>query len=311
MRILVVGAGAIGGYFGGRLLQAGCDVSFLVRAQRAATLAKTGLVIKSATGDFARPAPPTILAEDLREPFDLILLSVKAYDLDGAIASFASAVGSQTAILPLLNGMRHLDILDQRFGPDRVLGGQCLIAATIGKDGAILHLNQDHALSFGERDGSRSERIEAIAAAMSGAAFDSRASERILQEMWEKWVFLAALAGSTCLMRAAIGDIAQSPGGTDFVLALFDECRAIAVASRHAPREVLVARSCGALTARGSTLTASMLRDIENRAPIEADHILGDLLRRAPQPDAAPLSLLHLAYAHLKAYEARRQREAR
>jgi len=312
MRILVVGAGAIGGYFGGRLLEAARDVTFLVRPRRAAELASDGLVIRSPAGDATLRAPQTMLAEHLREPFDLILLSCKAYDLDGAITSFAPAVGPQSAILPLLNGMRHLDVLDARFGPDRVLGGQCVIAVTLDDKRAIVHLNRDHQLSFGERDGAMSARVAAIATAMTGAKFDSKASPDVVQEMWEKWVFLASLAGATCLMRAAVGDIAAAPGGSGIVLGLFDECRAVAAANGHAPREAFAERARGMLTAPGSSLTASMLRDIERNAPIEADHIVGDLIRRGEATGAlAPdRSLLRIAYANLRAYEARRQRVA-
>ena len=154
MRILVVGAGAIGGYFGGRLLQAGRDVVFLVRPRRAASLAKHGLSIQSRFGDFHAPAPPLVSEEGLDEPFDLVLLSCKAYDLEGAMASFARAVGPRTAILPLLNGMRHLDVLAGRFGAERVLGGQCVISATLDANGGIVHLNDIHALTFGELDGA-------------------------------------------------------------------------------------------------------------------------------------------------------------
>src|SRR5277367_2531109 len=121
MRILVVGAGAIGGYFGGRLLQAGRDVTFLVRPRRSAELAGEGLVIKSPLGDVTLKNPPTVQADKLTEKFDVILLSCKAFDLDDAIASFAPAVGPRTAIIPLLNGMRHLDVLDQKFGAEHVL----------------------------------------------------------------------------------------------------------------------------------------------------------------------------------------------
>jgi len=308
MRILVVGAGAIGGYFGGRLIEAGRDVTFLVRPRRAAELASAGLTIKSAAGNLTVPAPPTVLAAALREAFDLVLLSCKAYDLDGAIASFAPAVGARTAILPLLNGMRHLDVLEARFGPEPVLGGQCYIAATVDPNGAIVHLNNDHELSFGERAGGRSARLDAIAAEMAGVLFKPRASEQILQEMWEKWVFLATLAGSTCLMRATIGDIMAAPGGRDFVLGLLDECGAVAQANRHPPRDAFLERSRAALTAERSSLTASMLRDIERGARIEADHIVGDLIRRGQESGAPNVSLLRLAYAHLKAYEARQER---
>jgi 2-dehydropantoate 2-reductase len=307
MRILVVGAGAIGGYFGGRLIEAGRDVTFLVRPRRAAELASTGLTIKSAAGNLTVPAPPTILADKLKDHFDLILLSCKAYDLDGAIDSFAPAVGPATAILPLLNGMRHLDILEARCGGQAVLGGQCYIAATLDENRAIVHLNTDHELSFGERDGNRSDRIGAIAGEMAGVLFKARASEQILQEMWEKWVFLATLAGGTCLMRATIGDIVASPGGRDFMLGLLAECGTVAQANRHPPRTAVMDRFRAALTAPSSSLTASMLRDIERRAPIEADHIVGDLIRRGGEDGgrSGGMPLLRLAFTHLKAYEAR------
>jgi 2-dehydropantoate 2-reductase len=311
MKILVVGAGAIGGYFGGRLLAAQRDVTFLVRERRAAQLAKTGLVIKSKLGDVALPSPPTVSAEALpgspKAPYDLVLLSCKAYDLDGAIASFAPAVGADTAILPLLNGMRHLDMLEARFGADRVLGGQCLISTALDREGRVLHLSEAHLLSFGERDGSRSARAEGIASDLSTARFEARLSEAILQEMWEKWVFIATGAGITCLMRAAIGDIVAA-GATDLATTLLDECAAIATRQGFAPSSSSLQRSRAMLTAPGSAITASMLRDIERPAPIEADHIIGDLLGRAGTEPASPL--LRIAYMHLKAYEARLAREA-
>ena len=310
MRILVVGAGAIGGYFGGRLLEAGRDVTFLVRPRRAAQLAKTGLVIKSVTGDARLPHPPTVLAEDLREPYDLILLSSKAYDLDGAITSFAAAVGPQSAILPLLNGMQHLDLLDARFGVDRVLGGQCVIAVTLDDNGTIVQLSREHQLTFGVRGNARPDRIKAIAAELTGAKFESRTSADIVQDMWEKWVFLATLAGATCLMRAAIGDIIAAPGGTEFMRDLLDECYAVAAANSHPPREHAVQNMRGMLMAAGSTLTSSMLRDIERNASIEGDHIIGDLVRRGAGVLPAERSLLRLVHGHLVAYELRRHRTA-
>ncbi|MBX9583177.1 MAG: ketopantoate reductase family protein, partial [Gemmataceae bacterium] len=203
MRFLVVGAGAMGGYFGGRLLEAGRDVTFLVRPARAEKLAAAGLVITSPAGDAHLPATPTVLAADLREPFDVVLLSCKAYDLDGAMDSFAPAVGPGTAVVPLLNGLRHLDALDARFGPDRVLGGSCFISAKLDPAGRVVHLSDVHRLVFGERPGGRSPRVDAIARGMAGAKFEAAASDDVAQEMWEKWVFLAALAGMTCLTRAA------------------------------------------------------------------------------------------------------------
>jgi 2-dehydropantoate 2-reductase len=302
MRILVVGAGAIGGYFGGRLLQAGRDVTFLVRPRRAAMLTKKGLSIGSRFGDFHHPTPPHVSEEGLAEPFDLVILSCKAFDLDGAMTSFAKAIGPKTAILPLLNGMRHLDALADRFGAEHVLGGLCVISATLDPNGSIVHLNDLHTLTFGELDGARSPRIEAIESELSGAGFDAQLSGGIRQDMWEKWVFIAAAAGITCLMRAAVGDIVAA-GASDLATELLNECAAIAETQGFPPRDQSIKRLQGIFTAPGSPLTASMLRDIEGDLPVEGDHILGDLLRRAARPD--PHSLLRIACAHVKAYEAR------
>jgi 2-dehydropantoate 2-reductase len=308
MRILVVGAGAIGGYFGGRLLEAGRDVTFLVRPERAARLAETGLVIESPFGDATLSSPPTMLAAELREPFDMVLLACKVYDLGAAIDAFAPAVSAHTVVVPLLNGLRHLDVLDERLGAGRVLGGRCLISARLGPAGGVVHLSDVHELSFGERSGEPTPRVRAVAGALAGAKFDCRASDAISLEMWEKWVFLAALAGITCLMRAAIGDIVAA-GGADLAASLLEECRSVAAAAGWPPRPAFLESALGRLTAGGSTLAASLLNDVERGGPTEADHILGDLLRRRGGPAQGDQSLLRLAYTAIKASEARAARE--
>jgi 2-dehydropantoate 2-reductase len=305
MRILVVGAGAIGGYFGGRLLQAGRDVTFLVRPRRASELASAGLVIKSPVGDATLKNPPTVQANTLKEKFDVVLLSCKAFDLDDAVKSFTPAVGPQTSIIPLLNGMLHLDVLDGKFGRERVLGGLCAIAVTLNDKREVVHLQPMQSLNFGERDGKMSDRVRAIAEIFASGKFGSVASEHIIQEMWEKWVFLATLAASTCLMRASVGHILAAPGGKDFILGMLDESSAVASAEDHAPRAPFLGRITGMLTAEGSPMTASMFRDIKAGAPVEADHVIGDLIARG---DAAkvPVPRLRTAYTHLKAYEQQR-----
>lgn len=305
MRVLVVGAGAVGGYFGGRLAEAGCDVTFMVRERRAAQLAATGLVIKSGLGD-AHIRPKLTSAGEIKEYYDVVLLSCKAYDLESAMESFAAAVGPGTVILPVLNGMRHLDLLDGRFGAEKVLGGLCQIVATLDADGVILHMNDSHLIVFGERNGATSERVEAIATLMASASFKSRASETILQDMWEKWVFLATLAGITCLMRASLGDIAMADGA-EISLALFQECCRVAEHNGYPPSPKFVKRINDMLQSRDSSMTASMLRDIERGGPVEVDQIIGDLLRRAPETRGQN-SLLRVAHIHLKAYEIRRLR---
>jgi 2-dehydropantoate 2-reductase len=305
MRILVVGAGAIGGYFGGRLLQAGRDVTFLVRPKRAAELAADGLAIKSPNGDALLKNPPTVQADRLDQRFDVVLLSCKAFDLDDAIRSFAPAVGPQTAIIPLLNGMLHLDLLANKFGSERVLGGLCAIAATLNEKREIVQLAPLQSLSFGERNGKLTDRVRAIAEVMASGKFGAATSEQIIQDMWEKWIFLASLAASTCLMRAPLGHILAAPGGKDFILGTLDECSAVAAAEGHAPGGPFFQRVRGMLTTEGSPLTASMFRDIKAGGPVEADHIIGDLIARGDSAKV-PVAKLRIAYTHLKAYELQR-----
>jgi 2-dehydropantoate 2-reductase len=208
-------------------------------------------------------------------------------------------------ILPILNGMRHLDLLDARFGPDRVLGGSCFIASTLDPQGVVRHLGKPHRLTYGEREGSRSPRVERIEQAMARANVESRLSTSILQDMWDKWVFLASLAGITCLMRAPIGDIVAAPGGAQAALALLEDCRQVAQASGHAPDEAAMQRARSVLTEAASSTSASMMRDLEQGSQVEAEHIIGDMLARG-EAAGLDLPMLRVAHAHLKAYEARR-----
>ncbi len=214
------------------------------------------------------------------------------------------AVGAGTAILPLLNGMAHLDALEARFSADAVLGGVALIGATL-RDGTVVHLNDAHGIIFGDRAGGIPARIEAIAAVMAGAGFDARASDAILIDMWEKWVLLASLAAGTCLMRAPVGAIVAAPGGRELMLGLHEEATAVAKAAGRAPRAPALERTRAMLTTPKSAFSASMLRDLEGGGRTEADHVIGDLVRRG-ETAGLPCRLLRLAYTHLKAYEARR-----
>ena len=307
MRILVIGAGALGGYFGGCLVRAGRDVTFMVRPQRAAQLARAGLCIRSPHGDFELPVR-TVLAGAVREPFDLVLVAVKSYSLTEAADQFAPAVGRSTAILPVINGMRHIESLREKFDTDRVLGGMALISATLDADGHVVQLLPSHDLVFGELSGGFSDRIGALSAVLGDAGFNARASDVMMLEMWEKWVGLATTAGITCLMRASIGDIVAAPGGRDAILHLLHENGAVAEASGFKPRPQFIEYCSSLFTTAGSPLKASMLRDIERGSTTEGEHVLGDLATRARALGVAT-PLLDLARIHVAAYEAGRTRE--
>jgi 2-dehydropantoate 2-reductase len=303
MRILVIGAGAVGGYFGGRLAEAGRDVTFLVRSRQAETIHNSGLRIVSPHGN-AKLQPKLILADQLADSYDLIILCVKAYSLVGAMNDFAAAVGPNTIILPLLNGMRHLELLTRKFGDDKVIGGVCLIAAEVDTGGRIVQLTDIHRLVYGELKRGNSPRMSALDEAMQGATLEARTSDNILQDMWEKWVLLASLGAATCLMRGNIGEIEAIPGGADLARAFIGECSAIAEACGYAPGPAFLARTEKMLTTRGSALTSSMYRDLSKSAPVEVDQILGDLLERGRKSGvAAPL--IEAACANLRIYQAR------
>ncbi len=306
MRILIVGAGALGGYFGARLLAAGRDVTFLVREPRARALEREGLKVKSPLGDLTIPSPPTVTAETLHGVYDLIILSCKSWDLDSAIGDLATAVGDDSRVLPLLNGMRHLDVLDAHFGQARVLGGVARISSTLSA-GEIHHFGKLQEILFGSRAQS-DNRIAAVREALTADGFDARASDDVTHDMWDKWFFIAAAASLTGMMRAAVGDIVAG-GATALATGLLEECAAVATANGFAPRAEAWQMGLGILTTPGSPFSASMLRDIENGSRIEAEHIVGNLLER--KTPTLPTPLLDVALAHLRTYEARRMRLAR
>jgi 2-dehydropantoate 2-reductase len=297
-RILVVGAGAVGGYFGGRLAQAGRDMTFLVRPKRAEQIQAQGLRILSPRyGDFT-VRPKVITAAQIASPYDVIFLSVKSYNLAGAIDDFAPAVGPRTAIIPVLNGMRHMDVLTERFGKDAVLGGVCYVATEMDSQGRIIQLADFQSFDYGELDGKKSSRIEAVHQVFQGAGFDTAISGDILRDMWQKWVLLASLGAITCLLRGNIGEIAAVPGGADLSLSALRECAAIAGACGYPLSEAFLAAKSSELTAPASSLTSSMYRDLKEQAPVEVDSILGDLIERgwkhgvsAPIVQAAFVSL--------------------
>jgi len=308
MRILTIGAGAVGGYFGGRLVEAGRDVTFLVRGQRAEQMHKNGLRILSAHGDL-NVRPRAITAEQIAGTYDLILLAVKSYALEAAMNDFSRAVGPATVILPALNGMRHMEILSARFGSDRLFGGVCRVAAEIDGDGRIRQLAEFQSLSYGEIDGSRTPRLEQAGLVLSGSGFDASISEHIVQDMWDKWVQLAALGAINSLFRGSVGQIVSVAGGAGLCLMLLHECEAIARACRYPPSRSLLERLAAELTAQGSPMTSSMYRDLKRGLPVEAEPIVGDLLERGRRHDVkAPL--LEAAFVNLSVYQRAREQKA-
>ena len=306
MRILVLGAGALGGYFGGRLLEAGAaEVAFLVRPRRRAQLERDGLVIESPYGALRRPVP--LLSPGEAGPgWDVVLLACKAYDLEDAVSAIRPAVDARTAVLPVLNGISHIETLRRAFGAERVLGGLAKIQATLAPDGTVRHLNDWRYLNFGEMDGRMSPRVEALAEAAAGAkGMVATAVPDIAFRMWEKLVHLGTSAVSTVLMRANVGEIARSPGGVDFMRRVLERNAAIAAANGHPMRDAFMEEYRAVFSDPASAYSASILRDLEAGGRIESDHILGFLLEAARRA-GVPEELHEAAFLHAKAYEQRR-----
>ncbi|MDR4306237.1 2-dehydropantoate 2-reductase [Chelatococcus sambhunathii] len=303
MRLLMLGAGGIGGYFGGRVAAGGGDVTFLVRPARAERIAAEGLKIFSPHGDVVLK-PQTIT--EARDPFDAVLLSCKAYDLDSAIQAITPAVGPDTLVVPLLNGLRHYGALDARFGAERVAGGLAHIPVTLKPDGSIVHMGPLQRLIVGLRSKGQRVRCEALHAALEPGGFRPILSQTIEQAMWDKYVMLAAFAGLTCLMRAPVGAIMQARDGEAIAEGFLAECAAVAEATGRRPTDKALGEARALMTTKGSSATASMLRDLEGGGRTEHDHLLGDMLERARGAGiAAPL--LTVAFAHMQAQEARRE----
>ena len=309
MKILVLGAGATGGYFAGRLVQAGADVTFLVRERRASQLAAHGLVVKSPLGDFQLPVI-FVQQHELRSDYALVLLTCKAYDLDAAIAAIRPALAPHTHVLPLLNGLAHIDRLIAEFGAARVLGGSCGIPGTLTPDGVVHQLAALHRIVYGLLPGSSADarvKLETLHAHFQRTPVDAVLAGDITLELWEKFVLLTTMAAMTTLMRGPVGDVLETIEGEAIMEETLNACASTALHAGYAVRAASMAVFRKMLFARGSAATASMLRDLEAGHRVEAEHVVGDMLARARACGVGP-GPLRVAYAHLQTYQARQRR---
>lgn len=301
MRTLVLGAGGIGGYFGGRLVEKGEDVTFLVRTKRKQQLQKNGLVIHSVNGDFSF-APKLITKADITDPFDIVLLSIKAYHLEEAINDLKPFVSDKTVIIPLLNGVAHLSPLKEAFGDNKVIGGLCIIETTLNKTGEVVHSSAFDRLLFGELEHQETDRTQQIADTFSGTKANIVLTKQILQDMWHKYLLITVLSGVTTLMRAPIGPIRESDGGRDFIRNLFEEAAKIMRACKAPIADNIVEEQMKSINSLSYDLKTSMQRDMEKGLFIEGEHLQGYLLGLAKQFQIeAPF--LKAIYQNLKVYE--------
>jgi 2-dehydropantoate 2-reductase len=308
MRYLVLGAGALGGYFGGMLLKGGADVTFLVRPARAAQLQRDGLVIKTQDGGELRTQVRTVQQGQMDGTYDVVLLSCKAYDLDGAMDAIAPAMGELSVIVPVLNGVRHIDVLTKRFGPGRVLGGLTVINAALMPDGTIQQSQVRINLNvIGELDGRASTRCAAIKAALDAGGIPIQISDNILAMMWMKFFAFVCIATIATLTRSRAGAIARSASGASFVSAAIEECTRVVTAAGYppAPPADTAGLVRGLFSQADSTYGPSMLIDMENGRSTEGEHTIGDMAGHAARANvSAPI--LSAALCNLQAYEINR-----
>ncbi|MER5712992.1 ketopantoate reductase family protein [Streptomyces sp. NPDC002122] len=303
MKILVVGAGATGGYFGALLARSGQDVTFLVRPARAAALRERGLRVVGRDEEWVL-TPRLVTADELTGPYDLVLLSVKSTGLDRAVEDIAPAVGPDTAVVPLLNGLAHIDVLNARFGASAVLGGVAKVVTTLDDSGDIRRLAPLAHLAFGEQDGTVSARVEKIRAVFDASGIDAPVPDRVMTAMWHKWVFITTFGAVTSLMRGTVGDVYDTPGGPALGPAVLDEAAAVAAAAGHPVPEAERAATLAVVSASGSPMVPSLYRDLTAGHPTEVEHLFGDLTDRARTLGVAT-PLLDLATLHLRVHQRR------
>ncbi|GAA2859716.1 2-dehydropantoate 2-reductase [Microbacterium arabinogalactanolyticum] len=302
MRILIVGAGAVGGYLGARLIQAAADVTFLVRQGRAASLEKNGLVVIDANGVRTAIAATTVAANQLHSGWDLVLLATKATTLEPALDDVAPAITARTAILPIVNGIDHINTLTRRFGSEMVLGGVAVIGTELRENGDIQQLAPGVALSIGELNGRLSARVTEIADLGTRAGIDATASDHIVQDMWEKWLFMAAGGAATVLLGGVVGVVVAASGGTSVTQQVINEIASVQRAEGFPPRPAALERVTTILTQPHSRFATSMYRDFSAGRPTEVEPILGALVQRA-QHRGVRVPLLEAAAVRLRVYE--------
>lgn len=300
MKILIVGCGGIGGYFGARLVEAGVPVTFLARANSAKKLNREGLHLHSSRGNVS-VSVQALTKEQLTHTYDLVLLTCKAYDLTQCLEDSRPAVGNSTYVLPMLNGFTHYEKIRQAFPEANLLYGYCNVSAAKDSQGYIQHYNSIHEMTLGSSEAIEDDdTLNQIIALIKQAHFNLRVSKNIEQELWEKFIFINALAGATVLLRGTIGDILTSPYGKEVALQIIDECQSVANAHGFTirPRANKIIRD--AFSQVDSPLSASMLKDIQNNRTIEIN-LISELCDFAAQKNVS-IPFMHAVHSQLAVY---------
>jgi 2-dehydropantoate 2-reductase len=278
MRIAVVGAGGVGGYFGGRLAASGADVHFVARGAHLRAMQQSGLRLISPKGDVH---VPRISASDdpaAIGPVDVVMFAVKLYDTERAVGMLPPLIGPRTIVLPFQNGVDGVEIVTRAVGAQHAGGGTCYVSAAISEPGVIKHTAMDH-LIFGELDGSRSERLEMLLAACSKTNFQSTLSTIINVDIWTKFTRLSVLSGMTTVTRSPLGVIMQDPDLRAMLTGAVAEALAVANAKGIPVRSDMVEDVAKAYDALPPETKASMLVDLENGRRLELPWLSGAVAR--------------------------------
>src|SRR5262245_44543860 len=306
MRIAVYGTGGVGGYFGGRLAQAGADVHFIGRGAHLRALRERGLRGRSVKGDFDVQAPATDDPADIGA-CDFVLFCVKAFDTDAAAARLGPLVGDGTAVLSLQNGVENEEKLARAVGEDHVMGGAAFIFAEIAEPGVITHTGGPTSITFGELDGRASERAERLLAGCERAGFGAELSSDIKTVLWAKLAFICAQAGTTAAMRLPIGDIRGADAAWAAFRRLVAEVCAVAAADGSPVPQAAQERAVALAQGLEPDSFSSLHDDLVAARRMELEALHGFVVRRAAQHGlAVPTS--ETVYAILQPWAIRNQR---
>lgn len=278
MKIAVFGSGGVGGYFGGRLAAAGEDVTFLARGAHLAALQSGGLHVDSPAGSFHLPKVQATDRPQAVGPVDVVLFTVKLYDVDTAAATLAPMIGPDTVVITLQNGVEAVDMVAKHVGHEHVAGGAAYIVIVIEKPGHLRHTGGHH-LVFGEPDGTRSPRLIAFEEAGTRAGFSAKASTQIETDLWIKFVRLSAWSGVTTITRSPMGVIRDSPDLFAMMMTATDEAIAVGRARGVTFPDNLVAETLKMIPGFPAESKSSMFEDLQRGRPLELPWLSGAVVR--------------------------------
>ena len=287
MRFVIVGTGGVGGYFGARLAAAGNDVAFIARGGHREAMARRGLTVRSALGDLHIAEPAVFADPAAAGPCDYVLLCVKMQDLAPLAESLRPLIAQgtvhhtahQTAVVPFQNGVEAEGMLCEALGLRFVMGGAAYIFAHIAEPGVIQHVGEIARLAFGELDGQKTARQEALLSACTAAGIGADATDRIDDRIWRKFALLAPLAGATCLGRCPVGGVRDDPGLSAKLEAMVGEAVALGRARGVTLPQDLEARTLKAIGQLDAGMKTSMLTDLEAGKPLELEWLNGAIVR--------------------------------